>query len=390
MRESKIRQITLSVQFDLLRSTAEFLLKRVQRLTLAICFITRLKQHKTPFSNKFFQWLECLPLLKVITCSVLLCSLLWVSDSAQADIFFVNTTLDGDDSFPGDGVCSSLIGGQCTLRAAIQEANAWSGSDTIELGAATYILTESGVGEDAGETGDLDISGFDELLIRGVSAADTIVDGNQVDRVFHILSGAGKVTLERLRVRGGRLSGNGAGLFNAGFETIIRFVEISENLAVEVSQGQPREDHFGIAGGVYNDSGAGLIVDQSYIAYNNARNREFFDRKNQLMVGGGGIYNVGTLEVRNNSRIEDNIAQQGGGILNLGIADINDSIVAFNSSEAEGGGIFNWGGVLSVRRSIVSDNDCGVLCGGGGAASRNRAPRASRSAGVRALIVSTG
>src|SRR5262245_63420762 len=51
-------------------------------------------------------------------------------------IFIVNTTADGNDVAPGDGQCDSNIslpGEQCTLRAAIMEANAHPGDDAIRF-----------------------------------------------------------------------------------------------------------------------------------------------------------------------------------------------------------------------------------------------------------------
>jgi CSLREA domain-containing protein len=49
-----------------------------------------------------------------------------------AATFTVNSTGDGGDATPGDGVCETATGnGVCTLRAAIQEANALAGTDTI-------------------------------------------------------------------------------------------------------------------------------------------------------------------------------------------------------------------------------------------------------------------
>ena len=47
-------------------------------------------------------------------------------------LLVVNSTADTSDSAPGDGVCDG--GGICTLRAAIEEANATSGADTILFG----------------------------------------------------------------------------------------------------------------------------------------------------------------------------------------------------------------------------------------------------------------
>src|SRR5215831_731832 len=51
-------------------------------------------------------------------------------------IFVVNTTADAPDVAPGNGQCdsnASLPGEQCTLRAAIMEANAHSGDDAIRF-----------------------------------------------------------------------------------------------------------------------------------------------------------------------------------------------------------------------------------------------------------------
>lgn len=48
------------------------------------------------------------------------------------DAFYVNDTGDGPDASPGDGTCATS-GGNCTLRAAIEEANATSGAITIRF-----------------------------------------------------------------------------------------------------------------------------------------------------------------------------------------------------------------------------------------------------------------
>src|SRR5215210_6449282 len=47
-----------------------------------------------------------------------------------ASTFTVNSTGDGADSNTGDGVCNDGSG-NCTLRAAVEQANATSGADTI-------------------------------------------------------------------------------------------------------------------------------------------------------------------------------------------------------------------------------------------------------------------
>lgn len=55
-----------------------------------------------------------------------------IASNAWAATFAVNALDDSVDSSPGDGVCST-VGGSCTLRAAVMEANASSVSDTVKL-----------------------------------------------------------------------------------------------------------------------------------------------------------------------------------------------------------------------------------------------------------------
>src|SRR5437868_2290061 len=54
--------------------------------------------------------------------------------------FTVNTVLDTVDVNPGDGLARDASG-RTSLRAAVMEANALAGADTINLPAGTYALT---------------------------------------------------------------------------------------------------------------------------------------------------------------------------------------------------------------------------------------------------------
>ena len=71
---------------------------------------------------------------------------IFAAPQARAATFTVNSTDDAPDALGGDGVCATL-NGTCTLRAAIQEANALPGLDTIAFaigsGAQTIILTSA-------------------------------------------------------------------------------------------------------------------------------------------------------------------------------------------------------------------------------------------------------
>jgi sugar lactone lactonase YvrE len=95
----------------------------------------------------------------------------------------------------------------------------------------------------------------------------------------------------------------------------------------------------------------------------------------QARGDGGGIFNAGTLVLRDMT-IAHNSAGRGGGIDNLGTLTLENSTVANNSAGDQGGGIFN-AGTLTVSDSTIAGNAAG---GGGGIAS-------SRSAAVHGTII---
>lgn len=104
-----------------------------------------------------------------------------------------NSLVDAADADPSDGICDSDLAapnpspsvGQCTLRAAIQVANALPGPDTILLRDARYTLSLAGAGEDAGLTGDLDVTS--DIAIEGEGYPVSLLDGKRLgDRIFDV------------------------------------------------------------------------------------------------------------------------------------------------------------------------------------------------------------
>jgi CSLREA domain-containing protein len=99
---------------------------------------------------------------------------------AHAAAFTVNNTSDAVDATPGDGVCATAPGnGVCTLRAAIQEANALPGDDTITVPAGTYTLTIPGRDEYFAATGDFNITS--NITINGAGAGSTIIQAGTLE-----------------------------------------------------------------------------------------------------------------------------------------------------------------------------------------------------------------
>jgi len=171
--------------------------------------------------------------------------------SAPSATFTVNSTIDATDANPGNGVCETAPGnGICTLRAAIQESNTLAGADTINIPTGTFLLTLDGINEDNAVTGDLDIK--DDLTINGVSPQGTILDGNDLDRLFHI-------------------TGN-------SMPTVI-----IAHLTIQNGQSfHPDAGYLGVGGCVLNNNGSLNVNDT--IFYNNYR---------------GCLYNAGTMTVTN-------------------------------------------------------------------------------------------
>ena len=143
-----------------------------------------------PYKLKWLmQWRNWLILFIILFFSLLLFSP-YTSESIQAvGPYTVNTTTDTVDNNPGDGICADS-GGLCSLRAAIQEANATAGDDFITLGAGTYTLSISGSGDDSSISGDLDIDRADTLTLTGAGQSLTTIDASGLsDRVFHLIQG---------------------------------------------------------------------------------------------------------------------------------------------------------------------------------------------------------
>ncbi|MCY2990990.1 MAG: S8 family serine peptidase, partial [Planctomycetota bacterium] len=232
----------------------------------------------------------------------------WDGDSngtATADIgsveyfqgFFVDSFVDTVDANPGDGVVADATGKR-TLRAAIMEANAKAGADTIVLAAGTYKLTISGSGEDAAARGDLDVTSS-SLTIVGAGMGTTVIDAGGAfgiqDRVFHVPSAAATLRLEDLTVAGG-ISIAGSGVYVVGGELTLLQTEVTDNegeygggislsgtasITNSVISGN-RSTHHG--GGLYF-SGGNATLANSTIADNTAT------------LGGGGIFSYGTLTI---------------------------------------------------------------------------------------------
>lgn len=199
------------------------------------------------------------------------------AQAAGGTEFIVDSTTDAPDVKPGDHICRTAAL-TCTLRAAIQEANASSGTDLVTLPPGRFRLSSvpwpraGDHFEIAAVNGDLDIT--DGLTVRGAGAKLTTVDGAGLDRVFTIAMST-TAEISDMTITGGDATGG--------------------------STATPR-----------------LLTDLSL---------------------GGGVFNQGTVSLKRLSII-DNRADGGGGVFSIPntFLEVRDSLVA-NNAAYEGGGL---------------------------------------------------
>ena len=279
---------------------------------------------------------------------------------AAATNFVVDSNADKTDATPGDGLCDTGEG-ECTLRAAVQEANVLEGSDSISIPAGTYTISLAGTGEDAAATGDLDIT--DNLTITGAGTGATVIDADNLDRAFHALSGT--LELSDLTVQNGLADPGGAVLVNS--YATMNSVVFSKNQSLS-------RDQNGSGGAVYVSSAADIT--QSQFTDNVANfgggaiasaNESVFTvsdstfTSNNGGLGGGALYPNGISATITNSTFEQNIADTGGAI-HSNASSVTVSNSTFDRNEAVNhGAIDSRLGTISVSFSTFSGNTASGL-----------------------------
>lgn len=311
------------------------------------------------------------------------CVLVSVPLAASATATFtVNTTADTVDSSPGDGACADSLGA-CSLRAAVMEANALSGPDTIVVPSGTYDLTRAGSGEDGGETGDLDV--ISTIIISGAGAT---VDAGRLDRAFDVL-GSGSLEVTGLAVRNGVAPGAESGGAYRSSGTL-RLQDARVDTSVALGPG-------GSGGAILNDGGE-LVVRSSHLDRNQASRAGGAieadggittvisstitgNRTGPAPGNGGGLHltGPGTVTVTGTVLTDNVAAREGGGLWNsaTGTMTVTDSTLVGNAAEGPaahdgGGAIFNDGGDLVVQGSNLLANSAPGSAGSGGGLFNNR------------------
>ncbi len=301
--------------------------------------------------------------------------------------FTVNITTDTVDKNPGDGVCAD-VNNQCSLRAAIMEANAFPGMDTIMIPAGTYTLTigrncPNNVCAYDAKTGTLDVTA--SVNIIGAGQNTTIIQGGtslatSVDKVFSFNQDItaftnATVAVSNLTIQNGfnkgteEIEDGWGGAFdcdtgtNGAANITLTNVTINNNKLTEGQGG-------GFA--MFNTiGGTGSVTVTGSIISNNVNPAKSNGEGGQ----GGGIF-VGASNnanlIMSSSQVTGNSTQTaggndaiGGGLLINGNATLHNVTITGNTAGGDGGGIYADSNSLTIDQTSIVSNNTASGNGGG-------------------------
>lgn len=302
----------------------------------------------------------------------------WANPPVSITTNFNVTKIDDTN----DGVCDA----DCSLREAIIAANAQPGADSVIVPAGIYTLTIPGTGEDAGATGDLDIT--DDLTLTGVSAETTVIDGAGIDLVVEV---TGTVTptvvIDRVAIRGGYnpaasgLLPAAGGILNHGTLTLIQGDVISNTHVglmnvdgvLNVISSTISEN---MSTGIGNIRGTATIQDSviqgnacnglsNILGAMSIDNSQIINHPNPtLCYPYGGVYGSGGNLTLTNSLLVNNR----GGLFSDdngdGVFNISNSVFLSNTAP-DGGGVHVFSGILNITNTLFSGNHSSGYGSGG-------------------------
>jgi len=303
--------------------------------------------------------------------------------SSRAATFTVDDTSDAVDVSPGDGVCAAATG-TCTLRAAIQEANALAGADEVQVPAGTFLLTLAGADEGAAATGDIDIT--DSVVVSGAGSGVTILDGGGLDRIFEVLGGAFRpeVTIRGLTLQNGSVVpdnpllpvGDGGGMRALNVVLHLEDLVARANVAQKGGGALVSNSTGDIVGCVFEDnraanrpgfrpdgSGGGLSLEAGEVTVRDCR---FVRNHSDDGAGGGGLEVNRTRATIASCRFYGNTSDSYGGAVESHLAVLTFTDCSFErGSAAYGGGLLFTDTQATLRRCAVVGNRATQLDGGG-------------------------
>jgi hypothetical protein len=263
--------------------------------------------------------------------------------AAAAGPFIVNVAYDAVDVLSGDGNCDDGTG-NCTLRAAVMEANAWAGWDDIDVPGGVFQLTLGG---------GLDV--HSGMGISGKGPRRTIVDGLDVQRVFDLRRASASIS--GLMIRGGREQ-DGAGIRAELSKLQLSWADLWVDNAAYGGGIAAYDSKLVLSGVTFVDDTAASLGGALYLA-GSLPGASYAELENVTIHGnasrrGGGIFSNDVPLVLRNDTIANNSAALGGGVYALGVApSAYNTIVAYNGGQD----------CANPLSSIANNEDTDATCG---------------------------
>jgi CSLREA domain-containing protein len=259
---------------------------------------------------------------------------------ASADVFTVNTTLDG-----GDGVCQGVAAGDCTLRDAITDA---ANGDTVNVPAGNYLLTVAS-----------DLLLDANMTVVGAGARQTIIDAGNDTRVIRVASPATSVSVSGVTLT----NGNGVGGNNGNGGALL--VLASTSLTLTDSAVTNSESQQMTGGGIRTD---GILTLNRVTVSGN--------RANGTAGAGGGIYQSsfadppGSVSITNSTISGNATSGTGGGIFSGNPLALQSTTIAANTAASVSGLSKTGPGTATIQDTIIA-TPSGAACGGAGLTGSN-------------------
>ena len=265
-------------------------------------------------------------------------------------VLIVDSLAGGSDATIGDGICATT-GGECTLRAAIQESNSLPGQETIQLPA-----------------GIIDISSqlpeiSDHLIVNGAGVGQTIL--NRLNNSQAVRSGYSTIIVFRnLTMQGasrfissyGHLTLENCLIQNNSDSAISSFYVYGETMPVDdplpevVVRNCTFQNNVGAFNGPAILSSGKLTIDDSLFLNNQGTNGGAI-----YTTGGAGVTEAGDIIVRN-SRFEGNSAESQGGAIRSRWSRIVISNTLFLNNQVTGGSQPQGGAIATSSWLTITDS----------------------------------
>lgn len=243
--------------------------------------------------------------------------------TAEAASFIVNSTADTDD-----GSCTAL---NCTLREAINAANASGSASTITFSVSGTITLSSALPQVTNTVG----------LTISAQPRQVTISGNDSVQILDVASGA-RLTLDGLALVNANTVGTGGAINNGGLLTVTRCTF--------------GNNHAYLGGAIYSD------ISTTENTWNVSASTFY---QNSATTGGGAIrHGNGTANITN-CTFAGNSAPNGAALVNGTGWTINVyySTIAGNSASA-GAIVRNASGAMVLHSSIVANPAAAANCSG--------------------------